>query len=186
MVLTSPSQPRIGRGRPAHSATLPDAIERWRHAVFGGDRGRRTVHTLSPAGGRKQRLSRRARMRRGLSRSTWAAPARHRLHRSGAPLEVTRGDRTPAGRRARTRYDHDLRRGGSIAWIDGGASSMSGRRRGADPVRPAMDAAGFRPTVTDPISCAAISTRTISSAARRSLASRGARSAQATSAIPCR
>ncbi len=68
------------------------------------------------------------------------------------------------------------------------ASSMSGRRAPAPiPVRPAMDAAGCGRRSPTPISCAAISTRTISSAARRSLASRRrAQRSRRTSAIPCR
>ena len=113
--LYRPSQRRIGFRRSSHTTALPDAIERRRDAVFGGDRRRphRAHVVLRPRGGRAgERLSRaRGRAARPRHPRHGRHQRRHRLHRRRRAARSHRGgDRAPPDRRARARHDHDLRR----------------------------------------------------------------------------
>ena len=99
----------------AHAAALPDAIERRRDAVFGGDRRRphRAHAVLRPRRGRAgQRLSRaRGRAARPRHSRHGRHQRRHRLHRRRRAARSDRGgDRAPPDRRAGARHDDDLRR----------------------------------------------------------------------------
>ena len=112
--IREPPQPRIGRGRLAYAAALPDAVERRRHAVFGGDRGR--AHRAHPLfRSCRRRASERPPRARGCT--TRPRHARHgryqrryRLYRRRRPARSHRKYyRAPASGRARARYGDDLR-----------------------------------------------------------------------------
>ena len=143
-------------------------------AIAGG----RTVHTLfsGPAAGAQASAYLAAECAAAASsRSTWAAPARHRLHRGRrAARNDRRRDRAPPGRCAGARYDHDLGRRRLDRVDRRRRLPRSSGRRARAPIRarPATDAAARSPTVTDADLVCGFSIPIISSAARRSSMSR--------------
>ena len=181
--LHRPPRRRSGRRPGSHPAALSDAIERRRDAVLGCDRGRphRAYAVLRSRRGRaSERASSHAtRSTPSSARSRHARHGRHqrryRLHRGRrAAGSDRRRDRAPAGRRARTRHDHDLGRAAARSPGSTAADfSMSARRAPAPiPAPPAMGAAARSRRSPTPISSAATSIRTISSAALRDSTSR--------------
>ena len=140
----------------AHAAALPDAVERRRDAVLGGDRRRphRAHAVLRPRRGRAgQRLSRRARTRAGPRHPRHGRhQLRHRLHRRRRAARSR-----PRASIARRQIDVpalDMTTisagGGSIAWIDGGGFLNVGpQSAGADPGPACYGRGGAQPTVTD-------------------------------------
>ena len=111
--LYRPSQCRARPHRRAHAAALPDAVERRRHAVHGGDRRRQDrAHAVVRAGRRRpgERLS--GRRGRGSRHPRHGRhQRRHRLHRRrSAAGGDRRRDQPPPDRRAGARHDDDLGR----------------------------------------------------------------------------
>ena len=177
--LYRPSQRRTGLRRSAHTTALPDAIERRRDAVFGGDRRRphRAHVVLRPRRGRAgQRLSRaRGRPQRPRHPRHGRHQRRHRLHRRRRTARSDRGgDRAPPDRRACARHDDDLRRR-RLDRLDrrrrlSQCRSAERRRRSRPGLLRTRRRDGRRSPM--PTSCAAISIPIISSAAPRRWMSR--------------
>ena len=140
----------------AHPAALPDAVERRRDAVLGGDRGRpHRAHAVLRA---RPRARRRAPISPRTRRAAGLVTPRHGRHladiafiEGGVPLEVTEG---VIARRQIDVPALDMTTisagGGSIAWIDGGGFLNVGpQSAGADPGPACYGRGGTRPTVTD-------------------------------------
>ena len=100
--LHRPSQQRPRRGRRRHPAALPDAVERRRDAVLGGDRRRpHRAHAVLRPGRRRagQRLSRRrGRAQRPRHARHGRHQRRHRLHRGRRAAGNHRRHRSRAAR----------------------------------------------------------------------------------------
>src|SRR5262249_43855409 len=147
--IRGPPHPRIGWGRFKHAAALPDAIERRRHAVFGGHC--RRPHRAA-AGAQASAHVARADVRRGLvTLDMGGTSADIAFIEDGAPLEVTE---SVIARRQVDVPALDMvtisAGGGSIAWIDGGGFLNVGpHSAGADPGPACYGRGGLEPTVTD-------------------------------------